>query len=139
MNRVMWANVATRANVALLRERGVHVFGPGAGDQACGEVGEGRRPEPVELAELVAALLGAPHGPLAGRRVIVTAGPTRERLDPVRFISNRSSGKLGFAIARAAREAGADVLLITGPVSLPTPPGRPGSRTATSRNRPTAT
>ncbi|HQZ80409.1 MAG TPA: bifunctional phosphopantothenoylcysteine decarboxylase/phosphopantothenate--cysteine ligase CoaBC [Steroidobacteraceae bacterium] len=123
MNRVMWANVATRANVALLRERGVHVFGPGAGDQACGEVGEGRMLEPVELAELVAALLGAPHGPLAGRRVIVTAGPTRERLDPVRFISNRSSGKMGFAIARAAREAGADVLLITGPVSLPTPPG----------------
>ncbi|HQW08354.1 MAG TPA: bifunctional phosphopantothenoylcysteine decarboxylase/phosphopantothenate--cysteine ligase CoaBC [Steroidobacteraceae bacterium] len=123
MNRVMWANVATRANVALLRERGVHVFGPGAGDQACGEVGEGRMLEPVELAELVAALLGAPHGPLAGRRVIVTAGPTRERLDPVRFISNRSSGKMGFAIARAAREAGADVLLISGPVSLPTPPG----------------
>jgi len=123
MNRVMWANVATRANVALLRERGVHVFGPGAGDQACGEVGEGRMLEPVELAELAAALLGAPHGPLAGRRVIVTAGPTRERLDPVRFISNRSSGKMGFAIARAAREAGADVLLISGPVSLPTPPG----------------
>ena len=123
MNRAMWANRATQANLEVLRERGVHVLGPGAGDQACGEVGEGRMLEPLELAELVAALLGRPRGPLAGRRVIVTAGPTRERLDPVRFISNRSSGKMGFAIARAAREAGADVLLITGPVGLPTPAG----------------
>lgn len=123
MNRVMWASAATQANVAVLRARGVHILGPGAGDQACGEVGEGRMLEPLGLAELVATLLGAPSGPLAGRRVIVTAGPTRERLDPVRFISNRSSGKMGFAIARAARAAGADVLLITGPVSLSTPPG----------------
>lgn len=123
MNRVMWANAATQANVAVLRERGVHLFGPGAGDQACGEVGDGRMLEPLELAGLVESLLGPPRGPLAGRRVIVTAGPTRERLDPVRFISNRSSGKMGFAVARAAREAGAAVLLIAGPVGLPTPAG----------------
>ncbi|MBV6416354.1 MAG: Coenzyme A biosynthesis bifunctional protein CoaBC [Steroidobacteraceae bacterium] len=123
MNRVMWANVATQANVATLRARGVHVLGPGAGDQACGEVGEGRMLEPLEIAGLVEALLGAPQGPLAGRRVLVTAGPTRERIDPVRFISNRSSGKMGFAIARAARDAGAEVLLVTGPVNLPTPAG----------------
>ncbi|MGE0580637.1 MAG: bifunctional phosphopantothenoylcysteine decarboxylase/phosphopantothenate--cysteine ligase CoaBC [Steroidobacteraceae bacterium] len=123
MNRVMWANAATQANVAVLRERGVHVLGPGAGEQACGETGDGRMLEPLELAGLVGVLLGAPRGPLAGRRVLVTAGPTRERLDPVRFISNRSSGKMGFAIARAAREAGADVLLIAGPVAQPTPAG----------------
>jgi phosphopantothenoylcysteine decarboxylase/phosphopantothenate--cysteine ligase len=123
MNRAMWAKAATQANVAVLRERGVHVLGPGTGEQACGETGDGRMLEPLELAALVEGLLGAPQGPLAGRRVLVTAGPTRERLDPVRFISNRSSGKMGFAIASAAREAGADVLLIAGPVALPTPPG----------------
>lgn len=123
MNRVMWASAATQANVALLRERGVQILGPGAGEQACGETGDGRMLEPHELAGLAEALLGTPHGPLAGRRVLVTAGPTRERLDPVRFISNRSSGKMGFAIARAAREAGAEVLLIAGPVGLATPAG----------------
>lgn len=123
MNRVMWASAATQDNLVRLRERGVHVFGPGAGDQACGEVGEGRMLEPTELAELAASLLGARTGPLAGRRVLVTAGPTRERIDPVRFISNRSSGKMGFAVAAAARELGADVLLVTGPVGLPTPAG----------------
>ena len=123
MNRQMWENPATQRNVNQLRADGVGILGPAHGEQACGEVGEGRMLEPLELAELVAALLGTPRGPLAGRRVIVTAGPTRERLDPVRFISNRSSGKMGFAIARAAREAGADVLLITGPVGLPTPAG----------------
>ncbi|HNS26520.1 MAG TPA: bifunctional phosphopantothenoylcysteine decarboxylase/phosphopantothenate--cysteine ligase CoaBC [Steroidobacteraceae bacterium] len=123
MNRVMWANPATQANVAVLRARGVHVWGPGSGDQACGETGDGRMLEPLELAGLAEALLGAPRGPLAGRRVLVTAGPTRERIDPVRFISNRSSGKMGFAIARAARDLGAEVLLVTGPVALPTPAG----------------
>lgn len=123
MNRVMWANPATQANVAVLRARGVHVWGPGSGDQACGETGDGRMLEPLELAGLVDALLDAPRGPLAGRRVLVTAGPTRERIDPVRFISNRSSGKMGFAIARAARDLGAEVLLVTGPVALPTPAG----------------
>jgi len=122
MNHVMWANAATRANVAELGARGVLVLGPAAGDQACGEVGEGRMLEPLELAEQLSALLAA-GGELAGRRVLVTAGPTRERMDPVRFISNRSSGKMGFAVAQAARAAGAEVVLVSGPVSLPTPPG----------------
>src|ERR1700741_419139 len=106
MNHVMWANAATRANVAQLGARGVLVLGPAAGDQACGEVGEGRMLEPLELAEHLSALLAA-GGELAGRRVLVTAGPTRERMDPVRFISNRSSGKMGFAVAQAGRAAGA--------------------------------
>ncbi len=122
MNHVMWANAATRANVAQLAARGVVVLGPASGDQACGETGEGRMLEPLELAEELQALLAA-GGELAGRRVLVTAGPTRERLDPVRFISNRSSGKMGFAVAQAARAAGAEVVLVSGPVSLPTPPG----------------
>ena len=122
MNHLMWANAATRANVAQLAARGVQVFGPASGDQACGEVGEGRMLEPLELAEQLAALLGA-GGELAGRRVLITAGPTRERLDPVRFVSNRSSGKMGFAVAQAARAAGAEVVLVAGPVSLPTPIG----------------
>jgi phosphopantothenoylcysteine decarboxylase / phosphopantothenate---cysteine ligase len=122
MNHIMWANAATRANVATLSERGVRILGPAEGDQACGEVGEGRMLEPLELAERLQALLGG-GGALAGRRVLVTAGPTRERIDPVRFISNRSSGKMGFAVAQAAREAGASVVLVAGPVSLPTPAG----------------
>jgi len=122
MNHLMWANAATRANVAQLVARGVLVLGPATGDQACGETGEGRMLEPLELAEQLAALLAA-GGELAGRRVLITAGPTRERLDPVRFVSNRSSGKMGFAVAQAARAAGAEVILVSGPVSLPTPPG----------------
>ncbi len=122
MNHVMWVNAATRANVATLAQRGVQVFGPAEGDQACGEIGEGRMLEPVDLAERVLALLPA-SGALAGRRVLITAGPTRERIDPVRFVSNRSSGKMGFAVAQAAREAGATVVLVAGPVSLPTPAG----------------
>ena len=122
MNHLMWANAATRANVATLVQRGVHVLGPAAGDQACGEVGEGRMLEPLDLAERLGALLPG-TGVLCGRRVLVTAGPTRERIDPVRFISNRSSGKMGFAVAQAAREAGATVVLVSGPVSLPTPGG----------------
>jgi phosphopantothenoylcysteine decarboxylase / phosphopantothenate---cysteine ligase len=121
MNRLMWANPATRANVATLTARAVRVLGPAEGDQACGEVGEGRMLEPLELAERLQALFGG--GALAGRRVLVTAGPTRERIDPVRFLSNRSSGKMGFAVAQAAREAGASVVLVAGPVSLPTPAG----------------
>jgi phosphopantothenoylcysteine decarboxylase/phosphopantothenate--cysteine ligase len=123
MNRIMWANAATRVNVATLIQRGVQVLGPGEGDQACGEVGEGRMLEPPELAERVSALLMPAGGPLAGQRVLITAGPTRERIDPVRFISNRSSGKMGFAVAQAAREAGAQVVLVAGPVSLTTPAG----------------
>jgi phosphopantothenoylcysteine decarboxylase / phosphopantothenate---cysteine ligase len=122
MNHQMWANAATQANVALLKERGVHVFGPGIGDQACGEVGAGRMLEPLELAALADSTL-VPTGVLSGRRVLITAGPTREPIDPVRFISNRSSGKMGFAVAQAAREAGAQVVMICGPVSLTTPAG----------------
>jgi len=122
MNHVMWANAATAANVATLRQRGVQVLGPAAGDQACGEVGEGRMLEPVEIADRLDMLLPR-GGPLQGRRVLITAGPTRERIDPVRFISNRSSGKMGFAIAQAAREAGAEVVLVAGPVNVPTPSG----------------
>jgi len=123
MNHLMWANAASRANMATLAERGVHVFGPAAGDQACGEVGPGRMLEPSDIAARVEALLAPAGGTLAGQRVLITAGPTRERIDPVRFISNRSSGKMGFAVAQAAREAGATVVLVAGPVSLPTPAG----------------
>jgi phosphopantothenoylcysteine decarboxylase / phosphopantothenate---cysteine ligase len=123
MNNLMWSNAATRANIATLAERGVQVYGPGEGDQACGETGEGRMLEPLDLAGRVQTLLLPADGALAGRRVLVTAGPTRERIDPVRFISNRSSGKMGFAVAQAAREAGASVVLVAGPVSLPTPAG----------------
>ena len=122
MNRLMWANAATVANIEKLRARGVQILGPAEGAQACGEVGEGRMLEPTELAERLETLLPA-AGPLRGRRVLITAGPTRERIDPVRFISNRSSGKMGFAVAQAAREAGAEVVLVSGPVALPTPPG----------------
>jgi phosphopantothenoylcysteine decarboxylase/phosphopantothenate--cysteine ligase len=122
MNQLMWRNAATRSNVELLTARGVHMIGPGVGDQACGEHGPGRLLEPVEIVSQIAPLL-APAGPLTGRRVLLTAGPTRECIDPVRFVSNRSSGKMGFALAQSLREAGAEVVLISGPVSLPTPPG----------------
>ncbi|MFM1886872.1 MAG: hypothetical protein RL026_2029 [Pseudomonadota bacterium] len=122
MNRLMWSHPATQANLTLLRNRGVHVIGPASGGQACGETGAGRMVEPAEIAEAVMALLPV-EGPLAGRRVLVTAGPTREKLDPVRFISNRSSGKMGYSIAQAARGLGAEVVLVSGPVSLPAPPG----------------
>jgi phosphopantothenoylcysteine decarboxylase / phosphopantothenate---cysteine ligase len=122
MNRVMWGNPATQSNIATLKARGIHVWGPGEGDQACGEVGAGRMLEPTQLAAFVANTI-APTGPLAGKRVMLTAGPTRERIDPVRFISNRSSGKMGFAIAAAARDAGADVTVIAGPCACATPPG----------------
>ena len=122
MNRLMWANAATRANMALLAARGIEVIGPAEGDQACGETGPGRMAEPDVLAAAVIDR-AATSGALAGRKVIVTAGPTRERIDPVRFITNRSSGKMGFAVAEAARDAGAEVILISGPVSVCTPPG----------------
>mgnify|MGYP003146506306 FL=1 len=121
MNRVMWAHPATQANLVTLVARGVQVIGPGSGGQACGEVGEGRLSEPVDIVAAVAASLQPPR--LAGRRILVSAGPTFEDIDPVRFLGNRSSGKMGFAVADAARRMGADVTLVAGPVSLPTPPG----------------
>ncbi|MDH4031784.1 MAG: bifunctional phosphopantothenoylcysteine decarboxylase/phosphopantothenate--cysteine ligase CoaBC [Chromatiales bacterium] len=123
MNRVMWAQPATRSNAETLVARGATLLGPGEGDQACGEIGAGRMLEPSELADEVVAALGAASGSLSGRRVVVTAGPTREAIDPVRYVTNRSSGKMGFAVAAAARAAGADVTLIAGPVAQPTPTG----------------
>lgn len=124
MNRVMWAHPAVQQNCAALKARGVRLLGPADGPQACGETGLGRMVEPAEIA---AALLGEPTwlAPqlLAGRRVVITAGPTREPIDPVRYITNRSSGKMGYAVAAAAAEAGAEVVLISGPVSLDAPRG----------------
>ena len=122
MNHLMWSNAATQANIELLSARGVQVLGPGTGEQACGEFGPGRMLESGEIADAIAPLLSA-NGPLRGRRVLITAGPTRECIDPVRFVSNRSSGKMGFAVAQAMREAGAEVVLVTGPVCLETPRG----------------
>lgn len=122
MNLQMWSNAATQANVALLQQRGVRLLGPGTGAQACGETGPGRMLEPLEITAAIAPLL-RPRGPLSGQRVLVTAGPTRECIDPVRFVSNRSSGKMGFAVAQAMQEAGAEVVLVSGPVSLDTPHG----------------
>lgn len=121
MNRQMWENPATQRNLAQLREDGVAVLGPAAGEQACGEVGEGRM---LEAAELLDALI-AFYQPklLAGKRVLLTAGPTYEALDPVRGLTNISSGKMGYALARACAEAGASVTLVSGPVCLPTPAG----------------
>ncbi|GFE80886.1 phosphopantothenoylcysteine decarboxylase [Steroidobacter agaridevorans] len=122
MNRQMWANPATQANIRILKERGVRVLGPASGEQACGEVGVGRMLEPTQIAAEVFTTRGG-AGPLQGLKVVVTAGPTREKIDPVRFISNRSSGKMGYAVAEAAREAGAHVVLVSGPVQIPTPRG----------------
>ncbi len=121
MNREMWSHPATQRNVAQLRADGTTVLGPGAGDQACGEVGDGRMLEADELRDELIAFFQPKH--LAGRTVLVTAGPTFEAIDPVRGITNHSSGKMGFAIARAAAEAGAQVTLVAGPVHLPTPRG----------------
>ena len=121
MNRFMWSNVATEENVAKLVARGVRLLGPDAGEQACGEVGLGRMLEPDAIAgEVFASEL---KGALSGLHLVISAGPTREPLDPVRFISNRSSGKMGFAVAAAARDAGARVTLVSGPVALATPLG----------------
>jgi phosphopantothenoylcysteine decarboxylase/phosphopantothenate--cysteine ligase len=124
MNQAMWANAAVQANRSLLEARGVRFLGPATGDQACGETGPGRMLEPNEIAAaLLEQLDSARARPLKGRKVVVTAGPTREPIDPVRYITNRSSGKMGFAVAAAARDAGAEVVLVTGPVALPTPAG----------------
>lgn len=122
MNVRMWEHVATRRNIQRLRDDGVTVLGPADGEQACGEFGPGRMIEPELIAEKVTATLGAARV-LDGTRVLITAGPTREFLDPVRFISNRSSGRQGFALAEAARDAGAEVTLVAGPVHLSTPMG----------------
>jgi phosphopantothenoylcysteine decarboxylase/phosphopantothenate--cysteine ligase len=119
MNQAMWSNPATDFNLATLRQRGIHVFGPGAGEQACGDVGLGRMLEPFQLLEMSANLFES--GFLEGLRITITAGPTQEAIDPVRFISNRSSGKMAFALAAEAVAAGAQVTLISGPVALPTP------------------
>ncbi len=121
MNQAMWAHPATQANVELLKRRGVRVLGPAAGEQACGDVGLGRMLEPLELAGYMLPVQRTDL--LAGVKALVTAGPTRERIDPVRFITNRSSGKMGFAVAEALYAAGADVVLISGPVHLATPAG----------------
>ena len=121
MNRLMWANVATQENLNRLIARGVNVLGPGAGFQACGEVGEGRMREPLDIRADVVRLLTS--GPLSGKHVVLTAGPTREPIDPVRFITNRSSGKQGYALARALSALGARVTLISGPTNLAVPAG----------------
>ncbi|MBW3578742.1 MAG: bifunctional phosphopantothenoylcysteine decarboxylase/phosphopantothenate--cysteine ligase CoaBC [Actinobacteria bacterium] len=122
MHTEMWEHPATQANLDTLRHRGMHLVGPEEGELAGGDVGEGRMAEPEAIIAALARLL-APAGSLAGRSVVVTAGPTREHLDPVRFISNRSSGRMGFALAGEAARRGARVHLVAGPVQLPTPPG----------------
>ena len=123
MNQQMWRAAATRANLDVLVARGVRIIGPDAGWQACGDVGPGRMSEPADIVSEILAGNGEPAAPLTGFRVLVTAGPTREAIDPVRFISNHSSGKMGFAVAEAARGLGAEVDLVSGPVSLDPPPG----------------
>ena len=119
MNQQMWSNNATQANLATLRKNGVRIFGPAEGSQACGEVGPGRMLEPAELVAMVSDLFAS--GELDGLTVVVTAGPTWEAIDPVRGLTNRSSGKMGYAVAAAAIEAGARVILVSGPTSLPDP------------------
>lgn len=121
MNQGMWRNASTQHNIERLRGRGINIFGPAEGSQACGEVGPGRMSEPEDIVELTADLFET--GSLVGKKVVITAGPTREAIDPVRYISNHSSGKMGYALAEAAAEAGAETVLISGPVNL-APPDR---------------
>jgi len=123
MNPVMWAHPATRRNLARLVADGIGVIGPAEGDMACGETGPGRLVEPRELLEAVLARLEPEGRPLSGLRALVTSGPTREPIDPVRFLANRSSGRQGHAIAKALADAGAEVTLVSGPVAIPDPPG----------------
>ncbi len=120
MNQQMWANAATQDNLQQLRARGVHPFGPTEGGQACGETGPGRMLEAADIVRRTAELFDT--GALAGLRVLITAGPTQEAIDPVRYLSNRSSGRMGYAVAQAAAEAGAHVTLVSGPTALATPP-----------------
>jgi phosphopantothenoylcysteine decarboxylase/phosphopantothenate--cysteine ligase len=121
MNEKMWADPATRTNIQTLQERGVKVLGPGVGEQACGDVGPGRMLEPVELLQALVDLFG--RGRFSGRKVVLTAGPTREPLDAVRYLGNRSSGKMGYAIAAALLREGANLTLVSGPVVLAPPQG----------------
>ena len=121
MNQQMYRNVATQENIATLARRGMHIWGPAAGEQACGDVGPGRMLEPMQLVHLCEQFLQPKL--LVGKSVLITAGPTREAIDPVRYISNHSSGKMGFALANAAAQLGAKVTLVSGPVSLNTPAG----------------
>ncbi len=121
MNREMWSHPATQRNAVQLREDGVRLWGPASGSQACGEIGDGRMLEPAQIIYEAQAFFQ--NKSLAGKRVLITAGPTQEDIDPVRYISNRSSGKMGYAIARAAWEAGADVTMVSGPTALETPYG----------------
>jgi len=134
MNVRMWEHVATRRNVAQLEADGVHVMTPDVGPMACGEFGPGRLPEPDRIAAQIRRLLSSPTGvgPLSGFRAVVTAGPTREPLDPVRFISNHSSGRQGYAIAEALARLGADVRLVTGPTQLAVPDGVTGVKVETA-------
>ena len=133
MNVRMWEHAATRANVATLRGRGVTVLEPDVGPMACGEFGPGRLPEVETIMAAIAAALHPAAHPLAGRHVLVTAGPTHEPIDPVRYIANRSSGKQGYAIAAAAARAGARVTLVSGPVALAAPAGVDVVRVETAR------
>ncbi len=120
MNQGMWKNTRTEQNVQVLKQQGIHLLGPAEGSQACGDTGPGRMLEPLELIERLEAIFAT--GSLSGQSVLITAGPTREAIDPVRYLTNASSGKMGYALAEAAAAAGARVTLISGPVSLPCPP-----------------
>jgi phosphopantothenoylcysteine decarboxylase/phosphopantothenate--cysteine ligase len=128
MNVRMWQRPATQRNIATLKQDGVLFTGPEEGDMACGEYGPGRMSEPADILAAIERFYGSdqpglPHGPLTGRKVVITAGPTHEPIDPVRYIANRSSGKQGYALAEAAIALGAEVALVSGPVHLPVPPG----------------
>ena len=126
MNQAMWRHPATQTNIATLGRRGAHILGPAEGSQACGDLGPGRMLEPEAIAQAVVPPPGiAVRGPLEGVRALVTAGPTREPLDPVRYLSNRSSGRMGYALAEALAELGARVMLVSGPTSLPDPASGP--------------
>jgi len=134
MNVRMWEHAATQRNLRTLRKDGIIVVGPEEGEMACGEYGPGRMSEPAAIADAAEAFLAAlADGPLKGRRVLLTAGPTQEPLDPVRYIANRSSGKQGYAIAAALRNLGAEVVLVTGPTRLPAPAGVETIRVETAR------